>query len=70
MHHSAAVQTSLLGAEAARDAATAEEDHDKGEHDDADDDANKLADAENKRDVTTTSSSRQIERGFKSCLFS
>ena len=57
MNNSAAVQVSLLGAEAAGDAATADEDHDKGEHDEADDDANKLADAENKRDVKTTSSS-------------
>ena len=70
MHNSTAVQVSLLGAEAAGDAATAEKDHDEGEHDDTNDDANKLADAENKRDVKTTSSSKQIERGYKSCLYS
>ena len=64
MHNSASVQISLLGAEAAGDAAAAEQDHDEGEHHDTDDDANKLADAENQRDLTfkTTSSSKQIER--------
>ena len=70
MHHSAAVQTSFLGAEAARNAAAAEEDHDKGEHHDTDDDADKLSNAENQIDINITSSSKQIERGYKSCLYS
>ena len=46
MNNSAAVQVSLLGAEAAGDAATAEEDHNEDEYHDTDDDADKLADAE------------------------
>ena len=45
MHHSAAAQTPLLGAEAAGDAAAADQGHDEDEHDHTDDDADKLADA-------------------------
>ena len=65
MHHSASVQIPPLGAEAAGDAAAAEQDHNEGEHHDADDDADKLADAANQRNLTfkTTSSSKKIERG-------
>ena len=71
MHNSAAVQISLLCAEAAGDAATAEQDHYEGEHHDADDDANKLANAENQREVKNhLEKQTQIERGYKSCLYS
>ena len=71
MHNSAAVQISLLSAEAAGDAATAEQDHDEGEHHDADDDANKLSDAENQIYVKNHFEKQtQIERGYKSCLYS
>ena len=62
MHHTAAAQTPLLGAEAAGDAAAADQGHDEDEHDHTDDDADKLADTAI-TNMSLLSRKNKIERG-------